>query len=314
MKESDIVAEYGDKGLRKPILTDGKMLFSDDTQMSLIAANAIIFRQNRWKERGIAAMPNYFAHRGYRVWASNMLGSFDPDTLQKSHLWVLKIHDIIAVRDPGNTCIDSLLFNPAPGTVDKRINDSKGCGGVMRVAPYGLIYPKEYAIAFAIDDAASTHGHELGWLSAGAFAGIIADIMDGKCLEESIRDTVSFMDSKYSMYSHWKDLKELLLSTIEAAKQSIEEDSFDIGRFGQGWVAEEALSMALYACLCFDRDVHKVLRFAINHDGDSDSVASIAGNICGALFGHEIISWSFDMSKVECYDVICRISKELAEL
>lgn len=38
---------------------------------------------------------------------------------------------------------------------------------------------------------------------------------------------------------------------IEDAKQSIEEDRLDIGRFGEGWVAEEALSMTLYACLCF---------------------------------------------------------------
>ena len=312
MSESEIVEEFGEKGLRKPILSDGKMRFSDDTQMTLVAANAIIFRQVRWEVRGIAAMPNEIAYRGYRVWAANMFGSSDPGSLTEAPLWVLKVPEINANRAPGNTCMSRLLHHPEPGTVEERANDSKGCGGVMRVAPYGLAYPLEHAVRFAIDDAASTHGHELGWLTAGAFAGIIANIMEGKQLEESIKETVSFMDLLYGGYPHWDELRELLLDTIQAARQSVQEDRFDIGRFGEGWVAEEALSMALYACLCFGSDVHKVLRFSINHGGDSDSVASIAGNICGALFGHEFISWTLDFSDLERYDVIRRISEDLA--
>ena len=57
-----------------------------------------------------------------------------------------------------------LLRHPEPGTVKDSVNNSKGCGDVMRVAPYGLVYPMNAAVRFAIDDAASIHGHELGWL------------------------------------------------------------------------------------------------------------------------------------------------------
>lgn len=314
MSESDIVGRFGGKGFRAPMLADGVMRFSDDTQMSLVAANAIIFRQTRWSLRGIAPMPLDIAYRGYREWASRQYGSYDPDSVHQSHLWILKVPEISIPRAPGNTCMDRLLNHPEPGTVENRANDSKGCGGVMRVAPYGLVFPIDAAVRFAIDDAASTHGHELGWLSAGAFAGIISCIMEDKGLKDSIREAVSFMDSHYGQYSYWGQLKELLLSTISAAEESKQKDEFDITRFGQGWVAEEALAMALYACLSFGDDVHKVLRFAVNHGGDSDSVASIAGNICGALYGSELISWAFDCTKVERFDAICRIAEDLAKL
>jgi hypothetical protein len=46
---------------------------------------------------------------------------------------------------------------------------------------------------------------------------------------------------------------------------------------GGGWIAEEALSIALYACLCA-RDFEYGLTIAATHSGDSDSTGAIAGN------------------------------------
>jgi len=56
-----------------------------------------------------------------------------------------------------------------------------------------------------------------------------------------------------------------------------------IARIGEGWVAEEALAIALYCTLCYRNHFEKAVLPAVNHGGDSDSTGAITGNIMGAL-------------------------------
>jgi ADP-ribosyl-[dinitrogen reductase] hydrolase len=49
-------------------------------------------------------------------------------------------------------------------------------------------------------------------------------------------------------------------------------------------VGEEALAIGLYAALCALSFV-EAIRIATNHGGDSDSTASIAGQLWGAMNG-----------------------------
>ena len=59
-------------------------------------------------------------------------------------------------------------------------------------------------------------------------------------------------------------------------------------QLGKGWVGEEALAIAWYSVLVAT-DFADAVRIAANHDGDSDSTASIAGQIYGAWKGlHEV--------------------------
>jgi ADP-ribosylglycohydrolase len=62
---------------------------------------------------------------------------------------------------------------------------------------------------------------------------------------------------------------------------------------GKGWIAEEAVASALY---CFSRspdDFEQTVLTAVNTDGNSDSIACIAGAIAGAFNGMGAIpiSW-----------------------
>ena len=45
-------------------------------------------------------------------------------------------------RAPGNTCL-SALASGEMGTIEQPLNNSKGCGGVMRTAPCGFIRTRE---------------------------------------------------------------------------------------------------------------------------------------------------------------------------
>ena len=57
-----------------------------------------------------------------------------------------------------------------------------------------------------------------------------------------------------------------------------------VRKLGAGWIGEEALAIGLYAALV-GRSFPEVLAIAANHDGDSDSIASIAGQLRGAFEG-----------------------------
>lgn len=60
-----------------------------------------------------------------------------------------------------------------------------------------------------------------------------------------------------------------------------------IESLGGGWVAEEALAMAIYASLVYPepKQLLDALALSVTHSGNSDSTGAICGNILGALHG-----------------------------
>ena len=83
-----------------------------------------------------------------------------------------------------------------------------------------------------------------------------------------------------------------------------------VARLGEGWVAEEAVAIAVYCALAtteFDAGV----RLAVNHDGDSDTTGAIAGNLLGTLHGIEAIPTRFT-NGLELVDVIATLADDLA--
>jgi hypothetical protein len=101
-------------------------------------------------------------------------------------------------RAPGNACLSGLhrwFPGPSawgePGPVNP---DSKGCGTVMRSAPFGLVnrVPRE-AFELAAICAQITHGHPTGYLAAGAFAAIITHLMAGQALEPAVHQAMELL-------------------------------------------------------------------------------------------------------------------------
>jgi len=58
---------------------------------------------------------------------------------------------------------------------------------------------------------------------------------------------------------------------------------------GEGWVGEEAVALALYCFLRYPNYYSKTVIRAANTNGDSDSIACIAGSISGAYLGIDAI-------------------------
>ena len=249
--------------------------YTDDTQMSLATAVGCIRAYQRWRERGICH-PASVVHHRYLDWLESQN---DPDQR----------------RGPGNTCL-SALRSGKMGTIEEKINDSKGCGGVMRTAPVGLAFPSDRAFQEGAEYAAITHGHPSGYLTAGFLSGMISYIIEGKTLAEAIDLCIGQL-IKYDGHSETLEKIELV-QKLSVSQKSIEES---IQIIGEGWVGEEALAISLYCSLKFSDNWGRGTLVAVNHSGDSDSTGSITGAILGTLLGVELIpgKWVRDVEESE---------------
>lgn len=112
------------------------VLISDDTQMSLFTASALLISDNY--------LTNLWDC--YQDWLETQ---WKTDKQSMSHKPVSKLVDfqeLFNSREPGRTCLMTLA-QQKPGSLQHPINNSKGCGGIMRVAPIGLIDEDENIIA-----------------------------------------------------------------------------------------------------------------------------------------------------------------------
>jgi len=210
-------------------------------------------------------------------------------------------------RAPGNSCLSS-LGSGIMGSVDRPVNDSKGCGGVMRIAPVGLAFgDAQKAFDLGCRCAAITHGHPTGFLASGFLAALISRIVSGDSLVQGIEVACGILkgegDCKETM-----DLIDTAVEAVESKRPSPE----TVESLGAGWIAEEALGISLYCALAAGDDFEKGVLMAVNHSGDSDSTGAITGNILGSLYGEKIIPVQW-VQKVELNSLISEIAEDLFE-
>lgn len=102
--------------------------------MTLFTANGLLFGITRWCTHGMLADLPAYVKEAYQEWYQTQTGTVD---YQKPQIcWIRDIEKLNHRRAPGNTCMPALAY-PESG------NDSKGCGGIMRVAPVALLIASE---------------------------------------------------------------------------------------------------------------------------------------------------------------------------
>lgn len=293
-------------------------IISDDTQMTLFTTCGLLWRQTRWHLRGIAMLPPEAIYLAYLDW----LGTQQKVKDHTSVSWIKDIPELNVMRDPGMTCLEALDSGKA-GTLGEPINDSKGCGGVMRIAPIALYLNGDVVGDFSAKSCALTHGHPLAVLSAYVLGYIIHYVLADFPMEKAVKTAIQKMNEwtaegmnedqklvKIRYTDEKSELTELLNKAIGLAKSNIK-DQDAISQLGQGWVAEEAIAIAVYCSLKYKDNFEDAIVAAANHDGDSDSTASITGNIVGACVGYKNIP-DYYKNNIELKDVILELSDDLA--
>lgn len=284
-----IKKKYGDSGIKDFDSWGGFAAgtYTDDTQMSLATAAGCVEAWVRGREKGI--------------W-------HPPSVVYSKYLeWYKTQSDPKQTRGPGHTCL-SALRSGRMGSVDEPINNSKGCGGVMRTAPAGLAFPPGQAFEQGVAFAAITHGHPSGYLPAGVLAEITAHLVRGRALGEAIGLSLIPL-RKYRGYA---ETMICLEKAMDLAKSNLPVTEA-IERIGEGWVGEEALAISVYCSLKFSHNWARGTLAAVNHSGDSDSTGSITGAILGTLLGLEAIP-TFWVIRVENTGYIERLATEMWEL
>ena len=256
--------------------------FTDDTQMTLFTAEGLIRAAVSSSAAAGVDTPLVIWHayqrwldtQGYRV-------PWDPGFPQGPSGWLVAEPALRHLRAPGPTCL-SALRSGRLGSTRIPLNQRKGCGGVMRVAPIGLVTDDPFNLA--CEAAALTHGHPTGYLAAGTFAAVLAAVTRGDPLSASIARAVGLLRSRPG---HEETLDAVQAALNLAASRSRPSPEM-VETLGGGWVAEEALAITLY-CALVAADFRGGVLLAVNHSGDSDSTGSMVGNLLGALLGTEAL-------------------------
>lgn len=278
---AEIYRKFGPEGVTgfTELNEDGCAEFTDDTQMALFTAEGLLVTRMRgsWT-------PTEAIYRAYLRWLrTQRTRQTGPTGDLTREGWLLGFREMWKIKAPGNTCIQSLASG-RKGTPESPPNDSKGCGGVMRVAPIGLAFSEDAAFDEACAAAALTHGHPSGYLPAGVFAQIIAELVEGKSLEEAIQASLATLTHR----PRHEETLHAIQRALEAAK-NLPPIPETVESLGGGWVGEEALAIALFCALVHPDNFYAGVLLSINHSGDSDSTGAITGNLLGLLLGKEAI-------------------------
>jgi ADP-ribosylglycohydrolase len=223
-------------------------------------------------------------------------------------------------RAPGGTCMAACrAYETAPNQPWQRstIVRSKGCGANMRVQPVAFITnqygPDESDQAgIAQLQAAITHGHPTALCAADITQAAIWELANSTEPWRLLPALSDYIDSQYHVYHEtylgdlwqvagyaspkayinagWQEVSDVLDRVIDAAEAGpLDRDSDPCNIGGEGWIAEEAFATALLCFLMYPDDPLLCIRRAAATNGDSDSIACIAGAMAGAYKG--ISAW-----------------------
>jgi len=273
----EIKSKYGASGITD--LPD-PALFTDDTQMSVAVAEALIEAGGEDIASIMAAVERQFVK------------------------WC---HSPENNRAPGNACLKGVAAMEAGVHWSKSgVDHSKGCGSAMRAAPIGYLYQNDPEKMKAVAHATGmcTHGHPTA----------DAACIGAACLVKLALDAVEPLKMIPELLSFTSGISDEFDRAISKIYGCIEWDDPEeaLQYLGEGWIGEEAAALALYCFLKSPGDYRRVVTRAANTNGDSDSIACIAGSISGACLGADAIPGDW-IRRIEKSDYLNRLAERLAE-
>lgn len=312
----EIRARYGENGIEEydlsyPWLEDkfSKALISDDTQMTLYTAEGLLEAERNGEPLLPTICNAYLAWCGHQV-GKNFRFSYDSK--------LTKIDELNHRRAPGRTCLSALV---SIHNGKEPVNASKGCGGVMRVAPVGIYgachgWPLEKTADIAGKVAELTHLHPLSTYASAALAVIVqlcltADVVDTEAFKSIVNRSLEIIAMVYGESAPvMADLRRLVVKAMRLEDNLLQDWEIIENGLGGGWVAEETLAIAVFSVIRHINDFNASMICAVNHGGDSDSTGAVAGNIIGAILGYDEIPDKFTKD-IQLKDLLLSIADSL---
>lgn len=254
-------------------------LYTDDTQMSLAVAEALVERGDADLDSLMEAVAAHFI-----AWKNSPENN----------------------RSPGITCMRAIgALEAGVPWFESGIPYSKGCGSAMRVAPVGYFYQHDLARlrTVAIATGSITHTHRAAEAACLAAAMLVKLALDGLPPQDYLpilEEVTADISDEFDLVLH-RSAQALWFVSEEEAMRYI----------GEGWTGDEAVGLALYCVMRYPDDYRKAIWRAANFDGDSDSVACITGAIMGARLGVEAIPADW-LARIEKSEYLADLADRLA--
>jgi ADP-ribosylglycohydrolase len=253
-----IKQKYGPAGIQEP---PDPAEYTDDTQMTLALAEGLL-------DAGLNAPVDEIM---------DAIGT-------RFVTWLELQDDPHYSHAPGNACLAGMRrYKEGISWQTSGNPDSKGCGSAMRVAPLGYFYQHdpERLREIAIASSLITHGHPAALAASAGAAYAVKLALDSVHPDQLPRQIEAFTDGMSDDFTHALHRIGHVIGWVN--------DEHGLAHLGEGWVAEEAVALALFCTIRYPDDFVNGVRRGANLTGDSDSVASIAGGILGARLGLEAI-------------------------
>ncbi len=304
---------------------------TDDTQMTLFTAEGLMRAHARETATGVGGAETQLLREAYLRWLDTQNHDAPPDPAGHEHRSgrLREERWLYARRAPGNACLSGLEqpYVPDPhcelrGEAGPVNSDSKGCGTVMRSAPFGLTNAgARPAFELAARCALITHGHPTGYYAAGAFAAIVHHLLHGESPEAAVLRAMRLLAG----YPGHEETTTALGRALDLAAARERPSPERVESLGGGWVAEEALAIAVYCVLVHTPDEHgtggpasapggglrEALLLSVNHSGDSDSTGAVCGNLLGAHHGDLSLPYDW-LAQVEGRATIALLADDFA--
>lgn len=292
---------YGPQGIE--FFPDPAGQITDDTQMSLAVINGFADHGKLTKlELGEEVSPFDISK------VLDCLTAETARTVSKRFIgWMLD--PMGGHRAPGNACLAgcrAMAIGTNWGTAGGI--DAGGCGAIMRSGPYGLMFSligdDPVIAAAAASDVASihakmTHGHPMGFASAGAHAAAVAMGVRGASIDDTVGSMIGVLDSLDASHATAKRF----VSMLDRFDGKLDPDIFV--EF-PAWRGDDALISAAHILMVHGDDLLAAIRAAVNIGGDSDSLGAVVGSLVGARTGASAVMGPDWFGRLEFKDVIAK--------
>ena len=185
---------------------------------------------------------------------------------------------------------------------------SFGNGSAMRVAPIGLLYSRnpQKLREIAYQSSSITHSHELGKEGAALQACAVALALNTPSDEDIDKETFLAGLQNFIQNQLYKEKVARIRDLLD------EQDKAKVvAMLGNGIEAPRSVPTAIYCFLRQPQSYKDTVIYAISLGGDTDTIAAMAGAICGAYLGIEAIppEWR---AKLENREYIESLAENLA--
>ena len=176
------------------------------------------------------------------------------------------------------------------GLTGKPIADTQANGALMRISPLGIFgthYPAETVAAWAEQDAAMTHPHQITRAASALFAMAIAHVIKTGCSAQQLYEYIVQHAEKRNDLQALRDV--ISIAATQRPATYVHQ---------QGWVMiafQNALWQLLHA-----ESFRSGVQDTVMQGGDTDTNAAICGALLGAVYGREAVPHTWVEAVLNC--------------